>query len=193
MSNLENNSQLKARQMFIITAAKACFSRSGFHGASMSDISRESGLGAGQLYRCFNSKELLVNETIKNIVRLWREFLQKSLSLKISIEDIVDTKSTFWQGWSSQNRCLLIEVYSEASRNKCVRSMLAQEEKLLIKELGMIFQNKMPATNLQQRTNRIDFLLMLIDGVACRSFEDNSMDKAELTRLTGILTRHLLC
>lgn len=193
MGNSESKSQLKQRQIFIITAAKACFSRSGFHGASMSDISRESGLGAGQLYRYFNSKDLLVNETVKNISQLWHVFLQKSFSLPFIIEDIVDMKSDFWKDWSHQDRCLLLEVYSEASRNNVVRNILAHEEQLLIKALENIFQEKMPALSSKQRTNRINFLLILVDGVVCRTFNDSNMNKEELTRLSGILTRHLLC
>lgn len=192
MGNSESKSQLKQRQVFIITTAKTCFSRSGFHGTSMSDISRKSGLGAGRLYRYFNSKELLVNETIKNISQLWREFLQKSFLLPVIIEGIVDIKSDFWKNWSHQERCLMLEVYSEASRNNVASDILAHEEQLLIKALENIFQKQMPTLSLQQRTNRINFLLMLVDGVACRALNDKNINKKGLTRLSGILTRHLL-
>lgn len=192
MDTSENKSLLKERQLFIMSAAKTCFSRSGFHGASMADISRESGLGAGQLYRYFHSKELLVNETIKSIIQHWCKFLKNSFSKHMSIEDIIDANSDFWKGWSSRDRCLLLEVYSEASRNKFLRDMLMQEEQSLIAELELLFQKVMPASSSQQRTNRIHFLLMLVDGVACRTFGDKNVDQQELTRLNGILTRHLL-
>jgi len=51
---------LDARRRQILTAASRCFSRSGFHGATMQEIADEAGLSAGALYRYFDGKERLV-------------------------------------------------------------------------------------------------------------------------------------
>lgn len=157
----------------------------------MADISRQSGFGAGQLYRCFNSKERLVHETIKNILQQWCQFLYKLLSTEINVADIIDSRSGFWKEWSTQDRSLLLEVYSEASRNNAVRERLIQEEEILIQRLDPVFQDKMPESDFQYRSHRINLLLMMIDGVVCRTFDDNDKDKNELARLTSILTQHL--
>lgn len=191
MSKSANDVFQAQRQQQIISAAKNCFSRSGFHGASMADISHESGLGAGQIYRYFSSKELIVSETIKNIAESWRLFLVTNFQLKISTSEIIDTESEFWQAWSFRDRCLLLEMYSEASRNKSVRELLAQEEYRLIAELDRVFQQHMPEACDQQRSDRIQFLLMLVDGVACRTFGDKHLDQQELARINSTLTGHL--
>lgn len=191
MSKSENDAFLYQRQQLIISAAKHCFSLSGFHGASMADISRESGLGAGQIYRYFSSKELIVSETIKSIAQSWRLFLQDNLPQQTSTADIIDADSVFWQGWSFQDRCLLLEMYSEASRNESVREVLAQEELLLVTALESRFQQQMSTSSPQERNNRIQFLLMLVDGVACRSFGDKNVDRQELARINSIMSRHL--
>lgn len=191
MSKSANDDFQAQRQQQIISAAKNCFSRSGFHGASMADISHESGLGAGQIYRYFSSKELIVSETIKNIAESWRLFLVTNFQLKISTSEIIDTESEFWQAWSFRDRCLLLEMYSEASRNKSVRELLAQEEYRLIAELDRVFQQHMPEAGAQQRSDRIQFLLMLVDGVACRTFGDKHLDQQELARINSTLTGHL--
>lgn len=191
MSKSANDVFQAQRQQQIISAAKNCFSRSGFHGASMADISHESGLGAGQIYRYFSSKELIVSETIKNIAESWRLFLVTNFQLKISTSEIIDTESEFWQAWSFRDRCLLLEMYSEASRNKSVRELLAQEEYRLIAELDRVFQQHMPEACAQQRSDRIQFLLMLVDGVACRTFGDKHLDQQELARINSTLTGHL--
>jgi AcrR family transcriptional regulator len=191
LSKSGNDELLQQRQELIISAAKRCFSRSGFHGASMADISHESGLGAGQIYRYFSSKELIVSETIKSIAVSWRVFLQDNLPLQNGTENIINAESDFWQGWSFQDRCLLLEMYSEASRNASVRETLAREEQLLVDELNAQFQQHMSASSPQQRSHRIQFLLMLVDGVACRAFGDKNVDQQELTRINGILSRHL--
>lgn len=191
MSKSANDVFQAQRQQQIISAAKNCFSRSGFHGASMADISHESGLGAGQIYRYFSSKKLIVSETIKNIAESWRLFLVTNFQLKISTSEIIDTESEFWQAWSFRDRCLLLEMYSEASRNKSVRELLAQEEYRLIAELDRVFQQHMPEAGAQQRSDRIQFLLMLVDGVACRTFGDKHLDQQELARINSTLTGHL--
>ena len=46
----------------ILDAARTCFLRSGFNGASMHDICAEAGMSPGALYRYFASKEALIEE-----------------------------------------------------------------------------------------------------------------------------------
>jgi AcrR family transcriptional regulator len=46
----------------IVTAARHCFSRNGFHGTSMPDIATEAGLSTGAPYRYFASKEEIILE-----------------------------------------------------------------------------------------------------------------------------------
>lgn len=192
MTRPEQHDFLHQRKQLIIAAAKVCFSRSGFHGASMADISRESGLGAGQIYRYFNSKELLVSETINVIAEEWRTFLEKKLSQQPEVADIIARESSFWREWSIKDQCLLLEVYSEASRNAAVRDILAQQEQQLIAVLDDVFQQRDPHISAAQRFNQIHFLLLLIDGVACRTFVDNDLNQPELLRLSTILNQHLL-
>ncbi|MFC7777446.1 TetR/AcrR family transcriptional regulator [Pantoea sp. GCM10028869] len=191
VSHSEHDDFLLQRQQQVISAAKVCFSRSGFHGASMADISRESALGAGQIYRYFSSKELIVMETIKSIAQNWRLFLIQHLPAQQSTQDIINADSPFWQHWPSQDRKLLLEMYSEASRNESVRTILAQQEQLLLAELAAIFRAQQPDIDPTQRANRIQFLLLLVDGVACRAFSDSDLNQHEMQRVNGVLSQHL--
>ncbi|WP_426606873.1 TetR/AcrR family transcriptional regulator [Pantoea anthophila] len=191
MSYSDHDDFFEQRRQLIISSAKHCFSRSGFHRASMAEISRESGLGAGQIYRYFSSKELIVSETIKSIAVSWRVFLQENLPLQTSTTHIIDAQSSFWQDWPFQDRHLLLEMYSEASRNAVVREILAQQEQILVAELDTHFEQNMPTASPQQRSNRIHFLLMLVDGVVCRAFGDKNVDQQELVRINTILSHHL--
>ncbi len=47
----------EVRRAQILDAAQACFSRKGYHGATMDDVVRESGLSKGSLYWHFESKD----------------------------------------------------------------------------------------------------------------------------------------
>ncbi|ACQ79350.1 transcriptional regulator, TetR family [Beutenbergia cavernae DSM 12333] len=55
-----SQAHLAARREQILQAALRCFSRDGFHAASMESVIRESGMSAGAVYRYFRSKEDLI-------------------------------------------------------------------------------------------------------------------------------------
>ncbi|EKD39482.1 MAG: TetR family transcriptional regulator, partial [uncultured bacterium] len=57
----------------ILKAAKESIAENGFHGSPMAMIAARAGVGAGTIYRYFADKEVLINETFKDIeVRLHR-------------------------------------------------------------------------------------------------------------------------
>jgi AcrR family transcriptional regulator len=51
---------LDARREHILSAARRCFVRNGFHATSMQDLFAEAGLSSGAVYRYFPSKEDLI-------------------------------------------------------------------------------------------------------------------------------------
>jgi AcrR family transcriptional regulator len=58
-----SEAHLAARRQQIIDAARVCFVRNGFHGASMQDVIAEAGLSVGAVYRYFKSKSDIVDAT----------------------------------------------------------------------------------------------------------------------------------
>jgi AcrR family transcriptional regulator len=55
-------SELADKRSAVFDAALALFAQRGFHGTSVPDIARRAKVGAGTIYRYFDSKEALVNE-----------------------------------------------------------------------------------------------------------------------------------
>lgn len=55
----------------ILQAALECFAERGFHGTPVPDIAARAKVGAGTIYRYFESKEVLVNV----VYRLWKQQL----------------------------------------------------------------------------------------------------------------------
>lgn len=60
----------EARRAEIVTAARRCFSRDGFHQTSMPDIAAEAGVSAGAPYRYFASKEEIILAIVGDTFRL---------------------------------------------------------------------------------------------------------------------------
>ncbi|WP_162997886.1 TetR/AcrR family transcriptional regulator [Rahnella sp. Larv3_ips] len=182
MTEKSNTLLYTQRRKIIAEAAKVCFSRSGFHGGSISDLSKETGMGPGQLYRHYKSKTELINEVVRIIAAEWRNFLTERLIHLTELLHILDVQSPFWQGWSSQDHALLLEAYSEAARNKEVREILCKEELLLIETL--CFRNK---GKMKYSSNRIRLILIVIDGFLCRIFREEQLDLEELKKIESFL------
>ncbi len=184
--------QLKCqRRQSIISAAGYCFSRAGFHGTSMAEIIEATGLSAGQIYRYFPGKNIIVNECIIDITERWQSFMVKNLPEQNKTDDIINIHSDFWREWTENDRRLLIETYSEASRSDAARVIVNNAEKKLFDTLESKFHEKFPGSTLQQRSQQVEFLLLLADGVTCRSFIDDSLNKNELARINNIFHHHV--
>ena len=179
------------RRKQIISAASLCFSQTGFHSTSMADIIEECGLSAGQIYRHYSGKEIIVNESIRYITELWCAFLLNKLPEETKTDDIIDINSAFWDKWPEDQRRLLIETYSEASRNDTVRQIVNRAEQKLFAGLDEKFSISMPEISQQARHQKILLLILLTDGVICRRFTDNSLNINEIKRINNIFSHQL--
>lgn len=169
------------RKKLIVDTAKNCFGQHGFHGTSMSELLIQTGLGAGQLYRYFPGKDILILEVVRSIAKEWREFLSARLSQDTALHELLDVNSAFWAGWNQCEHSLLLESYSEASRNEDVRRILKDEE-----EKTIIYLVKRNAKNEEESVfnrERVRLLLTIIDGFICRVVYDIDLEPQELARL----------
>jgi AcrR family transcriptional regulator len=55
--------KVQARRDQIVDAAKLCFRQHGFHAASMAEIAHASQLSVGQIYRYFDNKDAIIEES----------------------------------------------------------------------------------------------------------------------------------
>jgi TetR/AcrR family transcriptional regulator, repressor for uid operon len=109
----------------IVDAARRCFLRSGFHGASMGDICSEAGMSPGALYRYFASKESL----IEAICAADREEDAKILMLITAAPSIVDGMTESMLAHvrhmsASGLAALYSEIFAEAQRNAAIGNAL---------------------------------------------------------------------
>jgi AcrR family transcriptional regulator len=62
---LPRNEKANARRSKVIQAARKLFAEAGFHNTGMAQISKESGVLVGQIYRDFANKEAIVAEMVE--------------------------------------------------------------------------------------------------------------------------------
>lgn len=106
----------------ILDAAKKCFVRSGFRGASMHDICREADMSPGALYRYFPSKESII-EAIAEADRLEDAKILSTMSANPDVlEGLVEAimahiRHVHESGFSP----LFTEIRAEGMRNNAVK------------------------------------------------------------------------
>ncbi|MGL4405672.1 MAG: TetR/AcrR family transcriptional regulator [Notoacmeibacter sp.] len=111
----------------ILMAARACFLKSGFQGASMGEICAAAGMSPGALYRYFPSKESLVeaicasdkDEEAKIIARMTSE---PSIVDGMTIGLLSHAQHMHTSGMAP----LFAEIFAEAMRNAALKRILEQ-------------------------------------------------------------------
>ncbi|MDI4655973.1 TetR/AcrR family transcriptional regulator [Xanthobacter autotrophicus] len=112
----------------ILAAAVACFSRDGFHGASMQKICAEAGMSPGALYRYFPSKESLIAAIVEG-ERAERLAFFDTVSKAPSVLDaLTDCTAAMMEEGCLATARLGPEVMAEAIRNADLRAAVEPHE-----------------------------------------------------------------
>jgi AcrR family transcriptional regulator len=107
----------------ILEAAKSCFVRSGFQGASMNEICVAAGMSPGALYRYFASKEAIIGAICEADRREDAKVFETVLSNPDVIEGMVVGAMTHIRFVHETNAApLFAEICAEAMRNCAVES-----------------------------------------------------------------------
>lgn len=59
------------RRQAILEAARKCFAKDGYAGATVAAIAKDAGVSSGLLYRFFDNKDELFNAVLSDVVRDW--------------------------------------------------------------------------------------------------------------------------
>jgi AcrR family transcriptional regulator len=112
---------LDKRREEILDAAISCFSREGFHRATMAEIVKESGVSPGAIYNYFESKE----EIIEAIAEERREVEEALVAEATQAGTVVEALRRLRDGFFGDlktpkerlRRRLSIQLWAEAQRN----------------------------------------------------------------------------
>lgn len=106
----------------ILEAAKKCFVRSGFQGASMHEICTEAGMSPGALYRYFPSKEAIIEAIAEADRRTDAQIMSQMLDNPDVVDGFVSAAiAHIRHTHESGNAALFSEIRAESVRNEALR------------------------------------------------------------------------
>ena len=171
----------QSRRTQVLDAAAVCFSRSGFHGASMSEISKQAGMSAGHIYNYFDGKDAIIAAFVQaNVERVSAKLLgmsQRDDPLQAAFDDIErsvreDRKPGIWK--------MPLEIAAEASRNPMVAELVQEADRHTraeFRELLKVGRGKRGmASDDAVLEGRIEVMVAFFQGLHIRSVQNPTMD-----------------
>jgi AcrR family transcriptional regulator len=186
---------VEARQQQILAAAARCARRSGFHGASMSDIAQAASMSVGQIYRYFENKEAIIAAIVDQDVQDMREKFAELETSGTSLADAIIEKADESLAWNydPERAALRLEVFAEAARNPRVAAMLQAsdaEERAFRREI--LKRTGPPGASDADLDARGEVLNMVFEGMLIRSVNYPDSDRAAIADVLRSTLRHLL-
>lgn len=182
----------------IILAAEKCFVNIGLNKASISNISSEAQMSPGLIYRYFDSKSEIVYALIK-----WRleRILEAMKSAKITndfaeqlLEDFGNTLDPYVHSEFSPG--LLLELFSEATRDTVIKDALDLYDRSLIEAFSLWLQKGISEGGLgfpEDVANfRAEMFQILYSGLKVREVRNSGVSKVRLKELLKEMTKPIL-
>ncbi|MBN1173869.1 MAG: TetR/AcrR family transcriptional regulator [Micromonosporaceae bacterium] len=116
-----------ARRQQILDAARACFTRRGFHATTMQDVIAEAGLSVGAVYRYFKGKDELIEAIANGYVERLRAQIMPLIEVDLPLEESMRATVEFLDevaiGEDGPLR-LALQVWAEAVRDERLGAMV---------------------------------------------------------------------
>ena len=181
--NRSDQERTLSRRKQVLDAAAACFARSGFHGASMAEISKAAGMSAGHIYNYFASKDAIiaafVGQNLERVAAILLDLVQQENPLQTMFDNAElhvreNLDPALW--------ALQLEIFSEASRNPTVAAALRDADAHLRGELRGIMQRarqqRQLAADDSTINGRIDTIIGMYQGMSLRALHNPQLDVA---------------
>jgi TetR/AcrR family transcriptional regulator, repressor for uid operon len=180
----------------VLEAAKKCFVRSGFRGASMHDICREAEMSPGALYRYFPSKEAIIEAIAENNRREDMAFLAQMGHGPTLIDGFINPLMAHIRHVHATGMGpLFTEIRAESMRNETVRNCCHQSEIQVMSTLGAFIENA-AAEGLINPIAEIGTLLPVMmaigEGLIFSNLPEQGVDADKLEPFLRVITAGLL-
>lgn len=182
----------EARRAHVLDAARSCFARSGFRGASMQEICSEAKMSPGALYRYFPSKEAII-EAIAEDERCDAAAMVETMR---GTAPLIDRMVGCALGYFSYMReagasSLMAEIGAESLRNTAIGQRFIHIDDTVRGTIRTIFveavaRGEIPPIDDMNAT--IGMIMAAVDGIALRQISDPDLTPA---RIEPVLRRLL--
>lgn len=186
-----------ARRRQVLEAAELCFGRSGFHGASMAEISKAAGMSAGHIYNYFDSKDAIimafVDRRMEEVSALLRDMGSSEDPLQHMVDDVAQrvpehVNPAFW--------ALPMEIHAEATRNPRIAAALhAADEDARLKFRALLKEARAQrglAVDDATLDGRVDATIALFQGLSVRALHAPRLQLDTLVEGVRVAIRALL-
>lgn len=196
-SSLADGARSETRRQQVLEAALACFRQHGFHGASMSEISKTAGMSVGHIYHYFENKEAIigaiVEQDIADIATIFEE---------ISREDDILTAMMARADHGVECHtdpdaaALFHEIMAEAARNPKVAAIVRRADQIKRQAIMDLMRKGRAARGLsisaEDLDGRMEILAAIFEGLSARIIRNPAMNReATLLVLKGVMERLL--
>ncbi len=190
------NTQLQIdRRGEILEAAKRCFSRSGFHGASMQEICAEARMSPGSLYRYFPSKEAIIAGIAEQDRADVAEKFKAIAEAPNFFEALAAAARHYIVDESTEEICLHAEIKAESRRNPEIAKIYASIEREVKSGMLNVLRTAVERGDIPQTLDleiAATMLMALVDGLYWRRAVDPEFNAEAVLPTLLSLTRYLL-
>ncbi len=169
------------RRQQILSAAARCFREKGFHGASVSQISKAAGMSAGHIYHYFENKEAIISEIVDQdlehrlaLTEVFRSAASSRPALRAHIAGAVARQL------DGDAAALKVEIVAEAGRNPRVAEIVRKADSIGRLELASAIRDIRRRAGYDDHPGAIDEMVELISamygGVLMRSITNPAVD-----------------
>lgn len=187
----------QSRRNQVLQAAAVCFARKGFHGASMSEISKEAGMSAGHIYNYFDSKEAIIMAFVdlesEHLAAQLRELGSKEDPLQSMIDE---APRHIDENLDPQFFQLPMEMCAEAARNPKIAEAMRASDVAAMAEFRPIIKRERERRGLSVDDalldGRINTVVSLFQGLPIRALHRPNMDRNSLVEGYRVAMKALL-
>ncbi|WP_317205469.1 TetR/AcrR family transcriptional regulator [Janthinobacterium sp.] len=173
------------RRKQVLDAAAICFKRSGFHGASMAEISKAAGMSTGHIYNYFDNKDAIiiafVEQNLERVAAILSDLVQREDPLQTMLDN---AEKHIGDNLDPGLWVLQLEIFSEAARNPAVAGVLRAADAHLRGELRGIVrrgrEQRQLAADDATLDGRIETMIAMYQGMSLRALHNPALDVASV-------------
>jgi TetR/AcrR family transcriptional repressor of uid operon len=185
-----------ARRQQILDAARTCFARSGFRGASMQEICLEAKMSPGGLYRYFPSKEAIIEAIAQDERCGAAELVQAMRGPGPLLDRLIGCAMGYFSYMRDPGACeLMAEISAESLRNSEIGKRFAAIDDSVRDIMREVFVEAIERGEMPEIADldaTISMLQAAVDGIALRQINDPDLSLARVEPLLRRLVAGVL-